>query len=194
MTAVLGILNKYSVALAADSAVTVGLLNGDSKIFNRANKLFSLSKYYPIGIMLYNSASFMNTPWEIIIKLYRKQLKKTSFDTVEEYQKDFIKFLHDKAFFVQGDDELQFLQAYFERKINKVNSDLIVLHKINPSAFVTEGVKEDFFVKLSADLDKRIAQLISASDFCDELKDLTIDEFNEKPTSLCDVKNCCFSG
>jgi hypothetical protein len=40
MTAEIGMLNKYAVALAADSAVTVSGNNGKSKVYNSANKLF----------------------------------------------------------------------------------------------------------------------------------------------------------
>ena len=39
MTAVIGILNKNAVAIAADSAVTVTGSNG-RKIYNTANKIF----------------------------------------------------------------------------------------------------------------------------------------------------------
>lgn len=99
MTAVVGILNKKSVAIAADSAVT--LHNG--KIFNKANKIFTLSKYYPVGIMIHNADSFMGTPWETIIKIFRQQLKTTSFGTLKEYQTSFIDFLHKENFFC-GDD------------------------------------------------------------------------------------------
>jgi hypothetical protein len=73
MTAVVGILNKQAVAIAADSAVTISGANG-RKIFNKANKVFTLSKYHPVGVMIYNSASFMETPWETVIKMYRRQL------------------------------------------------------------------------------------------------------------------------
>jgi hypothetical protein len=69
MTAVVGILNKQAVAIAADSAVTIEGNNG-RKIFNKANKVFTLSKYHPVAIMIHNSASFMTTPWEVIIKIY----------------------------------------------------------------------------------------------------------------------------
>ena len=98
MTAVLGILNKQAVAIAADSAVTVGGPE-NHKIFNRANKVFTLSKRHPVGIMLYNSASFMVTPWETIIKVYRSKLGDTSFATLKEYQNNFLEFLSSKNFF-----------------------------------------------------------------------------------------------
>jgi len=68
MTAEIGILNTTGVALAADSAVTIG----SSKVFNSADKLFSLSKHHPVGIMIYGNASFMGVPWETIIKIYRR--------------------------------------------------------------------------------------------------------------------------
>ncbi len=92
MTAEIAIMNKEAVALAADSAVTMG--GGESeKIFTSANKLFALSKYHPVGIMLYGDAIFMDVPWETIIKVYRNNLGKKKFSTLEEYASDFVKFL-----------------------------------------------------------------------------------------------------
>lgn len=44
MTAEIAILNKQGIALAADSAVTIG---NAEKIFVSANKIFTLSKYGP---------------------------------------------------------------------------------------------------------------------------------------------------
>ena len=69
MTAIVSILNKHAVAIAADSAVTFG-----HKVINSGNKIFTLSKYHPIAIMTYNNASYMGMPWDTIIKLYRRQL------------------------------------------------------------------------------------------------------------------------
>ena len=47
MTAIVGILNKHGIAVAADSAETIG--NG-IKIYNKANKVFNLSKYHKYNI------------------------------------------------------------------------------------------------------------------------------------------------
>ena len=51
MTAEIAILNREAVALAADSAVTMIGSSGE-KIFTSANKLFTLSKYHPVGIIV----------------------------------------------------------------------------------------------------------------------------------------------
>ncbi|PIQ95127.1 MAG: hypothetical protein CO148_03580 [Nitrospirae bacterium CG_4_9_14_3_um_filter_41_27] len=92
MTAEIAIMNKTAVALAADSAVTIEQEKGQ-KIFNTVNKLFALSKYHPVGIMIYGSANFMDVPWESIIKIYRAKLGKQSFPTLKEYSDSFISFL-----------------------------------------------------------------------------------------------------
>lgn len=83
-------MNSYAIALAADSAVTIGT---NKRVFNTANKIFMLSKYQPIGLMIYNSASFMDIPFETIVSIYRKSLKDQCFDTLHEYAEHFISFL-----------------------------------------------------------------------------------------------------
>lgn len=98
LTAEIAILNKEAVALAADSAVTLMQDREENqdrgqKVFTSANKLFALSKYHPVGIMVYGEAGFMGVPWETIVKIYRSKLGETRFDTLEEYALNFIEFL-----------------------------------------------------------------------------------------------------
>jgi hypothetical protein len=99
LTAEIGILNRSGVALAADSAVTIGS-EGNQKVYNSANKLFALSKVHPVGIMIFGGANFMGVPWETIIKTYRKKLGINKFDSLYEYCEDFINFIiSDERFF-----------------------------------------------------------------------------------------------
>jgi len=88
MTAEIVIMNKQAVAIAADSAVTIP----GQKTFS-ANKLFALSKYHPVCVMVYGSASFMGIPGETIIKSYRKALGKKGFEALADYADDFLAFL-----------------------------------------------------------------------------------------------------
>ncbi|WP_428076683.1 hypothetical protein [Candidatus Avelusimicrobium fimicolum] len=89
MTAEIAVMNKNGIALAADSAVTIG----GKKVYNSANKLFTLSKYHPVGILIYGSAELNGIPWELIIKEYREQIKDTNFDTIQNFYDDFKDFL-----------------------------------------------------------------------------------------------------
>src|SRR5271157_5753250 len=111
MTSELAILNKEAIALAADSALTFTDVNGHQKIFNSVNKIFTLSKYQPVGIMFFGNAEIMSIPWETIIKMYRKDLGEKFFDELKEYASNFIEYLN-----FNGDAFFEPLQDDFFRK------------------------------------------------------------------------------
>ncbi len=137
MTAVVGILNKQGIAIAADSAVTVKGV-GHRKIYNYANKIFALSKHHPVAVAVYNNAQFMGVPWEILIKEYRKKIGLQSFSTLEEYKNDFFEWLKEKDYFVEKSEEnhlmvdfVNFLHAFIQTiirqkniGINKIKTDI----------------------------------------------------------------------
>ena len=176
MTAVVGILNKHAVAIAADSAVTIGG-NGGRKIFNKANKVFTLSKQHPVGIMIYNSASFMATPWETIIKVYRKQLGNTSFSTLKEYKQNFIAFLRTKSFYTDAGMQTVFLENFSWDVISSIINDIAIQNKgliENPSL----ESRQQFLTILEGQLDNLISHWGGLTEFCPEFLDYTIEMFS----------------
>jgi len=90
MTCEVAVMNKRGIALAADSAVTLG--NG-KKIYHTAEKLFSLSPSIPVAIMTFGAADLMNVPWETVVKIYAQKLGSRRFDTLDQYAKDFLSFI-----------------------------------------------------------------------------------------------------
>lgn len=117
-------MNKHAVAIAADSAVTMG---NTHKVVNSANKIFTLSKYHPVAVMTYNNAVFMGVPWDIIIKEYRKELGEKSFSCLKDYVDDFISFLHSRHFFcdeqTQRTSMLLLLDSFFSLCRNEILRD-----------------------------------------------------------------------
>jgi hypothetical protein len=89
MTAEVAIANASAIALAADSAVSIG----DQKIYNSALKLFSLSKVAPVGVMIYGNADLLDIPWETLIKAHRKILGGQTFEKLEQYANSFLTYL-----------------------------------------------------------------------------------------------------
>jgi len=177
MTAVVGILNKQAIALAADSAVTINGAN-NRKIFNRANKIFTLSKCHPIGVMIYNSASFMGTPWETIIKIYRQQLNDRSFPTVRAYQEDFIQFLHQKHHFTDEPTQKAFLHGFCFSLMDAINKDALKNHKQllnNPTA----ENQLQAIVLIEQRYDELLAKLDANIEICPEYVDFSFEMFNE---------------
>lgn len=105
MTAIVGIINSRGIAFAADSAAT-HTTSSSTKISNTANKIFTLSKKYPVGIALYNNLDFYGIPWEVIIKRYRdRYLKNKSFPKLVNYIDDFWKFLSKEILKRVADDD-----------------------------------------------------------------------------------------
>lgn len=117
MTAEIGLLNKHGIALAADSAVTIG---GGIGYYNTVNKLFSLSKYEPVAVMIYSNASLMGYPLEILIKEYRKKLGKKSFCYLNEYWDDFVGYL--KEFFYSDGNNINYKKYYYREVLSVLES------------------------------------------------------------------------
>lgn len=127
MTAEIAILNKEAVALAADSAVTAGFQT-NQKIFSSANKLFALSKFAPVGMMIYGGAQFMNIPWETIIKEFRRKLDEERFAKLSEYADSFIEFLDGGNDFVppkvQDHYFKEHVTSYFHSLLKAINDKI----------------------------------------------------------------------
>lgn len=175
MTAIVGILNKQAVAMAADSAVTIGGSNG-KKIFNKANKVFALSKCHPVGIMIYNAASFMGTPWETIIKVYRKQLKDKSFNTLNEYQVDFLAFLKSKKYYTDDTIQSDFLKHFTLDIINSIINDAVAIDDSITSNPSPEN-RIIFLQNLEIKVDNLISIWSVSTTFCPEFEDYTFENF-----------------
>jgi len=128
MSAEIAVMNKYAIALAADSAQTAFRSTGakkDLKINNSANKLFMLSKCHPVGIMQCGNAQFMKIPWETIIKMYRSRLDKKKFKKLKDYSDDFINFLNTSKSIFKGAEEtcinstISFYLGFIKQQISK---------------------------------------------------------------------------
>lgn len=89
MTAEVAILNQYGVALAADSAVTIG----NTKVWQSSNKLFSVHPSLEIGVMIYGSASYLGIPFETIIKDWRHSLVSPEFSTLRACADNLVSYI-----------------------------------------------------------------------------------------------------
>ncbi len=146
MTAEIAILNPHGVALAADSAVTIG----SQKIINSAIKLFSLSKTEPVGVMVYGNANLLNIPWETLIKIYRKEHAKNRFEKLENYAESFLSFLKARVTIFDLNIQDQWLEKQiifiFDFIKNQLQND--VTQKIVRGESVTAEDEEKFIIEI----------------------------------------------
>lgn len=139
MTTEIAVMNRMGVALAADSAATVDTeeqINQPGghkrKVFFTSNKLFALSKYAPVGLMIYGNSILMNIPWEIIVKSYRRSLGKRRFSSLKEYCGNFFEYL--SAFNIGQDNE--------KEHICKITFMLVSNIRHNVDRYVNKTIKE----------------------------------------------------
>lgn len=167
MTAEVVIMNKSAIALAADSAVTIQD-QFNQKIYNSANKLFTLSKYHPIGIMIYDSATLLGVPAETIIKIYRESLGNNSFPTLEEYVENFITFLNKPPLplfpeVTQIEFATSIIYQHFQMILNTIED------KVENHTFEHNTITIDQIVNISSDI---INEHLSFLQKLDDLKEL----------------------
>lgn len=152
MTAEITVFNKEAIALASDSAVTLTLESGE-KILTSANKLFALSDYHPVGIMVYNNAYFMEVPWETLTKTYKTQLPKEGFNKLHEYSGSFISFLEANSVVCpehrQQDFVRRFLVGYFSTIREKIENE--VARVIEENGKIDEEEISETVTKLISD-------------------------------------------
>jgi len=120
MTAEIAVMNQSAVALAADSAAT----RSEAKIFT-ANKIFALSKYRPVAVMIYGSSACMNVPWETIIKQFRAELGEADLATVSDFGDALFKYIGaNRALFPQSEQE-QFAFIYAAEKFARIKKNIV---------------------------------------------------------------------
>ena len=124
MTTEIAIMNRQGIALAADSAVTVGR----QRVWKTTNKLFSLSPFNDIAIMAYGSGEFIGFPWETVIKSYRLHVGPRKFQTVKECASDFIDYIRSTRFSRDEEEKLSVL-VLFERELKRIAKALVKSEK-----------------------------------------------------------------
>lgn len=165
MTAIVGVLNRQGVAFAADSAATHSKTH---KITNHANKIFSLSKYRPVGLAIYNTLSFMGVPWETLIKDYRQKIGATSFGSMDGYIDSFWNYLKSDVIprwsDIQKGNLLSFASGFYNQIFEEAKTDIGgTIDPANPAPF---------FTALDAKMNL-YKTVYSAKNTCDELNDYT---------------------
>ncbi len=118
MTAEVALLNRKGVALAADSAMTLGR---SGKVYP-TQKLFALPNGHAVGVMVYNNAEFMGIPWETLVKMYGGSLGEKSHSTIEGYVEEFLGFIVQERF-ITPEQEFRNLRGMVEGLLVRIRDN-----------------------------------------------------------------------
>lgn len=151
MTAEIAVMNKGAIALAADSKVTV-TGGGTPKTYDTVNKLFTLSKGAPVGVMVYGNAEFMGYPWETIIKIYREQNRRQTFNYINDWSEDFFRFLGKFGKIKQTDIDSNvkgICQSIIVAELNRYHDTAMSLGVVHGTPDYEAGLLEHFKSKVT---------------------------------------------
>ncbi|GAB0174273.1 MAG: hypothetical protein HHAS10_01520 [Candidatus Altimarinota bacterium] len=157
MTAIVVVLNKNGVGIAADRA---GSVNGEvTKVFD-SNKLFRLSRTIPVGLSVYANSEFMGVPWEILVKEYKKNDK--CLHSIGDYKSDFIKFLGNFDLHDPTPLERQVIYHFFSKLRSKTITTIDRAIDNNPGLNydqITEIIKNEIILNTYNDINLSVKQV-----------------------------------
>jgi hypothetical protein len=97
MSSAVILINRLGVAVAADSASTIG---NRKAIFISAQKIFPIGKEDSAQVLAitFDAAVFMNVPVELLLKKYSNHVNQHGFSklTIQDYMQDFIRFVEEQ--------------------------------------------------------------------------------------------------
>jgi|TARA_B110000914_G_C15478962_1_gene454641 hypothetical protein len=184
MTSQLALMNKNAIALASDSAVTVG-----DKTYNSATKIFTLGGKQPIGFMISNAGIYLpcNVSWERVIGLFSDEIGVRILPTVADYVKEFKKFLlespklmpnSENSTYIQS-DLIEFLQHWLnpetKSKLDDVAYSLGIKYEEFPG--LDEYVSDNLNKRIDH-LHNQIVELVQGLNSKDQYKHIRITEFH----------------
>ncbi len=141
MTSEIALYNKASVALAADSAGSVG-----RQVFNNQEKIFQLAGRQPVGFMTYNMSSYMGIRWTRIFGEYRKFLGAQVEGSGPQEAKELPKIQsHDKEYW--GDEKKVYrhqVQEWSPKETPKIKEDWDNLYPSEKGDPIRLGYVEHF--------------------------------------------------
>lgn len=123
MTAVVGILNKKGIALAADSAVTRNR-GFREKVTKNGNKLVILSNAIPVSVMFTGNGCFLNNPWDVVARRYRQERGNIPHATVENCMQDFFEYVSNNNVFWNKNVCNNWIENILEKLLQNVNVEI----------------------------------------------------------------------
>lgn len=188
MTAVVGILNKRGVALAADSAVTRSrVYQGDrvKKITKNGNKLIRISEITPISVMITGNADFLRNPWDIIIRRYRQERGDIPHSTVEACVHDLFDYISSNNILWSSDVIGRWIESILDELFTEIDKKI---------QFGVKVCKEDetlakpkTYIKTFISLLRKKRGFELKNGLCPHFEEYTIDLFRDYAKKILDL-------
>ncbi|MFW2851462.1 hypothetical protein ACM61V_05995 [Sphingomonas sp. TX0543] len=89
-------------------------------MYDSAEKIFELSRFQPVGLMIYNNAHHMNAPLEVVVRDFREKQTTGTFDRLVSVWPKFSEFLLN--FGHSDEDEFDHLRQLVAAELNQLST------------------------------------------------------------------------
>ena len=183
MTAVIGLLNKKGIALAADSAVTRSMTNDIhgyrvvKQWTKNGSQMLRLSNSAPISIMITGNGDYLNNPWEVIIRCYRRDRGDIAHSTVENCMYDFFNYVGSATNLWHDKEILMWISQLVNSLFNIVRKTL-PCELIKPTSLSSQIYIEEYFNSFLKELNNFQLDVLNY-DKCIQFENYTIEQFKQ---------------
>lgn len=181
MTSQLIILNRYGVAVASDSLVTIS--SGDNEILGHVNaeKIFGLSEPHKVLALNSDNGEISGAPMALVMSLWQRQLPAEALPTLWDYLENFIDFLQDSNSSIYPDSNNEFRNFIFDqlRPISETMAE-----KFPGFRPFSEETKQEFETNAKFASSYRLALTKKINAFINELEDMKPQRFRDENTEL----------
>lgn len=173
MTSQIVLMNGFGVALASDSAMTVG---GRTRTYETADKIIPLPEPHRVAVMIAGNSRIGNLPYSLLLGEWTRQLGNKALRSTKSYYEHFIDWLESNAQLLAVDTEESEVLRFTEGRLRRISEAYFGIRKENADFLLTallddwtnevrefsrlEGLTEpdalNLFTKYASKIDERV--------------------------------------
>lgn len=135
MTSQIVLMNGFGVALASDSAMTVG---GRTRTYETAEKIIPLPEPHRMAVMISGNSRIGNLPYSLLLGEWTRQLGPKALRSSKSYYEHFIDWLESSSQLLAEDTEQTQVLRFVESRLGQISEVYSSIKDDNPEFEISE--------------------------------------------------------
>jgi len=132
--------------------------------------------------MVYGNAQLMDVPWELLVKSYRKRLGSNSFPHLDDYARDFIRFLEESHAFFPEELQVDYLLAIADAGFSSVLDEIV--ESVRSSIAENGQITETEAIEIAGEIILQTHNVWEQIDLAEGLTEEYIAQLRQKHTDV----------
>jgi hypothetical protein len=150
-------MNRYGVAVASDSAITV--TGKATRTYNSGEKI-SYLETAPVAVLQSGSDSVYGVPWQVLLKMWSQMRGEAEFETIRKYARSFCEWLNSQAELIEPSPAVS-RDAYRGHVLDIRSNVIAALNEIGVDAKYTRSPSPDIAAIVDSQVDRYVGRAAS---------------------------------